>query len=138
MKEIKIDIEKLARMPEADIDDKGISQLSLLDALFGYQSYGFERNKALGFIVGEPTYAKCSENKVRIYCVNSYVSHFRLINIAGWRRQIVEHLTGITNIDAEGTHIDILCEDVGLVYSFCFAPRCVFLSLRHYDESLIQ
>ncbi len=135
MKEIKIDIEKLARMPKADIDDKDLLSDSLLDSLFGYQSYDWERNEALGFIAGYPTYVNYSGSTVEVFFAFPYARAKG--SVSAWKRQVVENLTEIENTDVERKYFDVLCEDRDLVYRFNVFERSLWIVFRHYDESLI-
>lgn len=136
MKEIKIDIEKLARMPKADIDDKDLLSDSLLDSLFGYQSYDWERNEALGFIAGYPTYVNYYSGSIaEVSFIIPYMKKKEAVS--AWKRQVVENLTGIENADVERKYFDVLCEDRDLVYSFNVFERSLLIVFRHYDESLI-
>lgn len=135
MKEIKIDIEKLARMPKANIDDKDLLSDSLLDSLFGCRNYVWERNGALGFIAGEPTYAIYSGSTVEVSITATDIETKEAVST--WKRQVVENLTGIENADVERKHFDVLCEDWGVIYSFNISNMSLLITFRHYDESLI-
>lgn len=59
MKEININTNKLLPAP---IDDKNVLSDWLFDALFDNEEYTFDKNEAMGFVGGYPTYLEHSDN----------------------------------------------------------------------------
>ena len=116
------------------LDDKDLLTDALLDSLFGYQWYNWEGREALGFIAGYPTYVDYSLDEMNVFFSIPYVRDKE--QIESWKRQVVENLTEIEDIDICRSHFDILCEDANLVYSFIIGKASVTVIFRHYDEEL--
>lgn len=87
MKQIKVN---LCKYLEAPIDDKNVMSDSIIESLFDDGNYVWDRNEAVGFISGYPSYACYSGNRLKI-------KRFSSDTFEGWEdwaKSIIERVTG--------------------------------------------
>lgn len=80
----------------APIDDKNVMADSVIYDLFDERNYVWDRNEALGFVCGIPTYARYDGNQMRL-CIPSLagghgVNLVKYVN--AWGKNIIERITG--------------------------------------------
>ena len=91
MKRIRIDISEYL---EAPIDDKNVMSDSIIENLFDEGNYVWDRNEAMGFVGGVPTFATYHDNKMEL-CVPHMPGGINLVKyVNGWGKSVIERITG--------------------------------------------
>lgn len=89
MKQIKVN---LSDYVEAPIDDKNVLSDSIVESLFDDGNYVWEKNEAMGFVCGYPTYINYYNNKA---IIGEIGSHF--INTHSddtWAKSVISRIIG--------------------------------------------
>lgn len=93
MKQIKICTSEFL---EAPIDDENVMSDSIIEKLFDDSNYVWERNEAMGFVGGIPTFATYNGNTMKL-CASPFMGGANLVKlINGWGKNIIERITGET------------------------------------------
>lgn len=79
---------------EAPIDDKNVMSDSIIENLFDDGNYVWDRNEAMGFVVGYPCYVCYSDNVLRVRQVQRVC--LTAEQHAYWSKAIIERVTGST------------------------------------------
>lgn len=124
-------------MPRAYLDDKDLLTDSFLDAAFGYESYDWQGEQAVGFVNDVPTYIDMKGNTAEIFLVYPYrrADQTKLSEL--WKRQIIENITGLSNVDFISNCVLVLDEDTNILYTFILFSEfssSIYISFRHYVE----
>lgn len=125
MKQIEANINELKA---AFIDDKNVMSDWVVENLFDGGNYVCDKNEAMGFIGGFPSFASYGGHVLEVGMIKSGVlseKEWSLDEIATWHSTIVEHMTGndyksYEKLTTTGNCIDFLSENTGIVMRFGF------------------
>lgn len=123
MKQIEVNINELSA---AFIDDKDVMSDWIVENLFDDGNYVREKNEAVGFIGGFPTFASWGGNELSIRMVGRgfmFPKDWTKEEVEACHSTIIEHLAGeycerygkLTRICS---CVDFLCEDTGIIMRF--------------------
>ena len=126
MKQIEVNITELI---PAFIDDKNVMSDWVVESLFDGGNYVWDKNEAMGFIGGFPSFASYGGRVLVVRMIKRGVlssEEWSFNEIATWHSTIVEHLTGneyknYERLTTTGSCIDFLSNDTGIVMRFCFS-----------------
>lgn len=132
MKIIDIDDETLRSLIDAPIDEKNVCSDALLDAIYDDMSYVENSHQSVGFVHDCATLITYGD------AMAIYFSHpFSLVNsesvISGWRRTIIERLTGIS-IPETKESVHILDEENDLIYNIFCDKKQMVITFKYNEK----